>query len=68
MEQEIITMLKTVIGSTETLVIWYMILAFSKHVISCVAVICCFYYFGRGLRAFFTVVETENKELNWTSK
>ena len=50
MEKEIIELLKTLAGSTETLVIWYMVLSLVKTIVEAAALIACCYWFGRGVR------------------
>ena len=54
MDKEIIELLKTVAGSTETLVLWYIVLDFAKHVVANGTIIVCTlfgaYFIGRGWR------------------
>ncbi len=51
MDKEIIELIKTVAGSTENLIIWYLVIDFAKSVVGAVGFIGCFYMFGRGVRA-----------------
>ena len=50
MEKEIIELLKTVVGKTEILIIWYMILHLIQNVLQSATILGCFYYFGRGFK------------------
>ena len=56
MDKEIIELLKTLAGSTETLVIWYMIINFLIQIIHSITWVACFYMFVRGLRSFITSI------------
>ena len=47
MDKEIIGLLKTLAGSAETLVIWYMVLDFAKHVISWAGAVACAWAIAR---------------------
>jgi hypothetical protein len=50
MDKEIIDLLKSLAGSTETLVIWYMILHFVSNMINWIGGVACMYWLGRGAR------------------
>lgn len=50
MDKEIIELLKTIVGNTETLVIWYMVLQFINNIVSWIGGAACLYWFGRGVR------------------
>lgn len=52
MEKEIIALIKSLAGDAETLVIWYMVFDFVKHIIGWAGAIGCLYMFGRGVRGF----------------
>lgn len=49
MDKELIELLKQVAGSTESLVIWYMVSQFVSNIISWIGGVCCMYWFGRGV-------------------
>lgn len=49
-EKEIIELLKQIAGSTETLVIWYMVVHTLNNIIGWIGGVCCLYWFGRGAR------------------
>ncbi len=52
MDKEVLELLKTISGSTETLLIWYMIIDVIKHITSCIAWIIAFWMLGKGARKF----------------
>ena len=59
MEKELLELLKTVAGSTETLVIWYMVLHFVNNVVSWIGGVCCMYWMGRGIRGLGLIIQDE---------
>lgn len=50
MEKEILELLKTLAGSTETLIIWYMVMHTFNNVVGWIGGVCCMYWLGRGAR------------------
>jgi hypothetical protein len=50
MDKEIIELLRSMAGSAETLVIWYMVLQFVNNLVSWIGGAVCLYWFGRGVR------------------
>ena len=49
MDKEIIALIATLAGSTETIIIWYFILNFMNNLIGWSGAIACCYFFGKGL-------------------
>jgi len=50
MDKEIIDLLKSLAGNSETLVIWYMAIDFAKTIIGWAGAIVLAYMLGRGIR------------------
>lgn len=59
MDKEIIELLKSLAGSTESLVIWYMAIDFAKTIIGWASAIAMFYMFGAGCRGFFKWLDSK---------
>ncbi len=56
MDKEIIELLKTVAGSTETLVIWYFILNFISGIVNWIGFAFVGYWVGRGAKGLMSVL------------
>jgi len=48
MNEQVIELLKMVAGSTETLVIWYMVLHFLSDIVQAVSLVAGLFFFGKG--------------------
>lgn len=59
MDKEIIELLKSLAGSTETLVIWYMAVDFAKTIVGWAGALGMAYMLGRGIRGLRLWVERQ---------
>jgi len=59
MDKEVIELLKSVAGSTETVVIWYLVTDLAKHIIGWAGAAAVAYFFGKG---FARVVRWVNRD------
>jgi hypothetical protein len=57
MDAEIIKLIQSMASGATTAFIWYMVLQAFMHILTCLAWVGCFYYFGKGACKVLTYVE-----------
>lgn len=59
MDKEIIELLKSLAGSAETLVVWYMVFDFAKTIVGWTGAAALAYMLGRGFRGFLKALNSD---------